>query len=62
MNESIDARFPVILVEDDEDLREAIAVTLCSAERICEPTSLALGAVSIDAVASLEFVCGTSGG
>ena len=28
MNESIDARFPVILVEDDEDLREAIAVTL----------------------------------
>jgi FixJ family two-component response regulator len=28
MNESIDPRFPVILVEDDEDLREAIAVTL----------------------------------
>ena len=28
MNDSIDERFPVILVEDDEDLREAIAVTL----------------------------------
>jgi len=28
MNDSIDQRFPVILVEDDEDLREAIAVTL----------------------------------
>jgi two-component system response regulator FlrC len=28
MNNSIDQRFPVILVEDDEDLREAIAVTL----------------------------------
>jgi two-component system, response regulator FlrC len=28
MNESIDTHFPVILVEDDEDLREAIAVTL----------------------------------
>ena len=38
------------------------AITLCSAVRICEPTSLALGAASIDAVALLEFVCGTSGG
>jgi len=28
MNDPIDQRFPVILVEDDEDLREAIAVTL----------------------------------
>jgi two-component system response regulator FlrC len=28
MNDAIDQRFPVILVEDDEDLREAIAVTL----------------------------------
>ena len=28
MNDSNDQRFPVILVEDDEDLREAIAVTL----------------------------------
>jgi two-component system response regulator FlrC len=28
MNDSLDPRFPVILVEDDEDLREAIAVTL----------------------------------
>jgi hypothetical protein len=28
MNDAIDKRFPVILVEDDEDLREAIAVTL----------------------------------
>lgn len=28
MNEHLNERFPVILVEDDEDLREAIAVTL----------------------------------
>ena len=28
MTELVNERFPVILVEDDEDLREAIAVTL----------------------------------